>query len=281
MATATSLMDWIMSLLRDPNQQAAFQADPQGYAADNGFQNLSATDVHDALCLAADNQSASYDYRGGGGENSVHYPPPSHPGASGESGARYLNNYISNNYTTVDERSTNIDNSVNERINTGGGDFSQNIHNDPVVASGDGSVAAGGDIHDSTLTTGDRNVVGQGNNAVTGNDNTTAFGSGAATNANLSNAGFGDGAAASIGGNAEGQYTSNDTTTSVQGGDGATSVNAAGAGGSADQFADQSQTDSSTHSTYDDNSSTDSHNLANSDNTAQIDDSHNTAIHPT
>ena len=275
MATTTSLLDWILSLLRDPNQQAAFQADPQGYASEHGFSNLSAADVHDALCLAGDNQSQSYR---GDHDAHVHYPPPQHY-EHGESGAHYLRSYITNNYTSIDERSTNIDNSVHERVDTHGGDFSQSIHNDPVIASGDHAVAAGHDIRDSTLTTGNGNVVGDNNQAVTGDHNTTAFGSGAATNADLSHASFGDGAAPSIGGNADGHNEHNATNTSVHGGDGPTSVNAAGAHANAHAVDDQHATDSSTHSAFDDHSHTDSHSELNSHNQAHFDDSHNIDIH--
>jgi len=162
MTASTSLLAWIESLFRDPAAQTALLADPQGYAADHGFQNLSSADVHDALCLAADNRSASYDHDSG---NHVQLPPP--PARyDHEDGAHYLRSYVSNNYTTIDEHNTNIDNSVHQQVDTHGGDFSQEIHNDPVVASGDHSVAAGGDIRDSTLTTGDRNVVGNDNQAV-------------------------------------------------------------------------------------------------------------------
>jgi hypothetical protein len=275
MATTTSLLDWILSLLRDPAQQAAFQVDPQGYASDHGFSDLSAADVHDALCLAGDNQSQNYR---GDHDSHVHYPPPHHY-EHGESATHYLNSYITNNYTSIDARSTNIDDSVHQNVDTHGGDFSQNIHNDPVVASGDGAVAAGHDIRDSTLTTGDRNVVGDNNHAVTGSDNTTAFGTGAATNADLSHASFGDGAAASIGGNAEGHAEHNDTSTSVHGGDGPTSVNAAGDHANANAIDDQHSTDSSTHVVYDDHSHTDSHNELNSHDQAHLNDSHNTDIH--
>ena len=276
-SSTTSLLDWILNLLRDPDARADFQADPRAYAKDNGFENLSSSDVYDALCLIGDNQSASYDYRGGGD----HFPPPPHPSHRGDGdgdAARYLNNYITNNYTSIDDRDTNVDSSIHQKIDTDGGDFDQTIDNDPVIASGDGSVAAGGDIRDSTLTTGDGNVVGDNNQAVTGDDNTTAFGTGDATNASFDDARFGEGSAVSLGGNADGSSTDNDTTTSVRGGDGATSVNAAGADGNADLSANQSETDNSTDSNFDNHSSTDSHNDLNSHNQADISDDHSTSL---
>src|SRR4051812_17974334 len=133
---AMSLLEWIMDLLRDPEARAEFERDPEGYAHDHGFDNLSAADVHDALCLIADNDHHSHHDHGG------HYPPPHHYNHD-DDGASYLKSYVTNNYTTIEEHETNIDNSVHQNIDTDGGDFHQVIDNDPVVASGDGAVAAG------------------------------------------------------------------------------------------------------------------------------------------
>jgi hypothetical protein len=113
------------------------------------------------------------------------------PAESHEAAAQYLNAYVTNNY--IDDRDTIVDNSVNQQIDTGGGDFDQDIDIDSTTASGDGAVAAGDDIENSTVTTGDDNqvgngnvegdgnVVGTGNQAVTGDHNTTSFGEGDAT----------------------------------------------------------------------------------------------------
>lgn len=290
-----SLLDWILDLLRDPDARDQFTSNPEQYAAQQGFEQLSAADVNDALCLAADSQFAGHEGRSG----NWHIPPPPPPPArdhdsghegrdhdsghrgdggehSGGDGAAYLRNYITNNYTTVEDHRTTIDNSVHQNIDTDGGSFDQVIDNDPVVASGEGSVAAGGDIRDSTVTSGEGNVVGDDNQAATGAGNTTAFGSGNATNATLDDVRFGDGAGVSLGGDASGTNSDSDTTTSVDNsGSGDTSVNAAGADGAANQYADQAQQDDSTHSNYEDNSTTGNYNEANSHNSNTFDDSHN------
>ena len=181
MTTSTSLIDLIMSLLRDPAQRAAFQDDPEGFLASCG--DISPQDVKDAIDLADDRDSHS-------GGNHIHVPPAPHPhphpGESDhEAAVRYLNTYVTNNYT-IDDR--DIDNSVHQNVDTDGGDFDQDIHN--VSNSGDGAVVAGDDIDGSTITTGDHNQVGDGNvaghgnvvgdnnNAVTGDDNNASFGSG-------------------------------------------------------------------------------------------------------
>jgi hypothetical protein len=273
MATSTSLLDWLLDLLRDPASRAAFQADPQGYLNTCGFHDVSGRDLHEALTLISD------DDHHGHSDHDVHYPPPHHY-EHGDTAEHVLRNYITNNYTTIEEHNTNIDDSVHQNIDTHGGDFNQVIDNDPVVASGDGAVAAGGNIDHSTLTTGDGNVVGDGNHAVTGDDNTTAFGSGDATNANLHNVHTGDGSGLSLGGDATGHTTDNDTTTSVHNsGSGATSVDAAGAHGYADQYANQSEHNDSTHSNYHDDSHNDSHNDYNSANSDHFNDSHDVDIH--
>jgi hypothetical protein len=271
----TNLLEWILSLLRDPEARADFLADPNGYANDHGFSNLSSADVHDALCLASDNDHAHSDH-------GVHYPAPKHydHNSDDHDGSHYLRNYITNNYTQIDEHNTYVDDSVHQNIDTDGGDFHQTIDNDPVIASGDGAVAAGGDIRDSTVTTGDGNVVGDGNHAVTGDNNTTAFGSGNATNADLGNSHFGDGGSLSIGGDASGHNENNDTSTAVHNsGSGSTSVNAAGDHGDAHQYANQSESNDSTHSNYEDSSHSDSHDDVNSGNHASYDDSHDTDVH--
>jgi hypothetical protein len=270
MTSTLSLLDWIMSLLEDKDARAQFQADPGGYTARSGFTELSGADVHDALCLAADRAPAHSDH-------ATHLPSPSHH--HGESGHRYLDHYI-NHYETIEKHDTFLDNSVHQDIDTGGGDFDQHLDNDPVVASGDGAVAAHGDIRDATLTSGHGNVVGNDDHAVTGDGGSTAFGSGAANSADLGHSSLGDGGSLSIGGAADGHNTASDTTTAVHGsGSGSTSVNASGPEGHANSYADQHEQDSSRHSHYDNDSSTDHHDTLNSGNSGHYEDSHDYSNH--
>jgi hypothetical protein len=111
--TGTTLLDWIQNILRDPTERAAFQADPDDYADRHGFGDLSPTDVHDALWLIADNQNTSWEH----GNGQVHFPPPTpihqHTDAGG-----YLNSYITYNYTAIDTRDTDVDNSVHQDVDT-------------------------------------------------------------------------------------------------------------------------------------------------------------------
>jgi hypothetical protein len=272
---AESLLDWILDLLRNSDERNAFQADPDRYAAEHGFAAVNAGDVHDALCVAADSASAHSDHR-----HSEHHVAPPHHYSHHTNPVHYLHQYVTNNYTTIEEHTTNIDDSIHQNVDTHGGDFNQVIDNDPVVASGDGAVAAGGDIRDSTVTPGSGNVVGDDNHAITGDDNSTAFGSGDATTASFDHVRTGSGSGLTLTGDATGHDTDNNTATQVHAsGSGPTSVDAAGPHANASQYADQADHNNSTHSNYSDHSDTSLHNTYDSNNSGHYADSHDTDYH--
>lgn len=190
MTAPASLLEIIMNLLRDPSAQAAFQADPGGWLASCGAGSVTPEQIHDALTLVNE--------RADGPGHHVPPPPAPHPGeGSHEVAIRYLNTYVENTY--VDDRDTTIDSSLHQHIDTGGGDFDQDIDSHAVYATGDGAVAAGGDIEDSTVVTGNDNLVGsgniRGNNNVQGDDNQVVSGTG-----NTAGFGSGDVASSHVGG---------------------------------------------------------------------------------
>lgn len=221
MAETLSLLEFIRELLFNDELRQDFADNPEGTLADHGLENLSPDDVHDALVLVEDNQTADFsrDYNTGGNTVASFTPPPpvvhhADGGDSHQQAVEYLNTYVTNNFTTIDDRDTITDNSINQQIDNRGGVFDQDIDIDSVVASGDGAVAAGDDIEDSTIVTGDDNQVGDGNvrgdgnlvgddndgnlvgdgdgnvvgddnQAVTGDDNTTSFGDGDATSVDV------------------------------------------------------------------------------------------------
>jgi hypothetical protein len=218
MTTSTSLIDMILKLLSNPSELAAFQENPESYLDACGAGDVTPADLHDALVLADDQDGdVSREHHTGG--NHIQLPPappvphPTHGESEHEAAVRYLNTYVTNNY--VDDRDTIVDNSVNQQVDTHGGDFDQDIDVHSTVASGDGAVAAGGDIENSTVTTGDGNQVGDGNikgdgnvvgdenQAVTGDGNTTSFGSGNASSTDVGHdLTVGDGGAFASGGSA-------------------------------------------------------------------------------
>ncbi|GAA1319425.1 hypothetical protein [Pseudonocardia xinjiangensis] len=225
MTTSTSLLDLLFSLFRDPEAMASYREDPQTYLSTCG--DITPEDLRDALLLLEDSQDADSDREytsgngsNGGGNHNVHVPPhvpDKHHGESDrDATVRYLNTYITNNH--IDERDTVVDNSVHQQVDTHGGDFDQDIDVDSTVASGDGSVAAGEDIENSSIVSGDRNQVGQGNTsgdgnivgddntAIKGDDNTAAFGLGDANNSSFGDVGVDRGGALSVGDTATGDY---------------------------------------------------------------------------
>jgi hypothetical protein len=189
--STTNLLELLLNLLRDPS---AYREDPEGFLSSCG--DVSPEDIREALLLLQDRQDADFGREYNSGGNVIHVPPPPpaaepEPGESNhEAAVRYLDTYVTNNY--IDDRDTNIDNSTNLQVETDGGDFDADIDVDSVVASGDGSVAAGDDIEDSDITTGDDNTVGDGN--IDGDDNTSIDGDdNEVVNGDDNITGFGDG----------------------------------------------------------------------------------------
>ncbi|WP_219413875.1 hypothetical protein [Pseudonocardia nigra] len=220
MSENLTLLEFIRELLFNVEMRDYFAAEPEKALEEHGLGHLTADDVHDALVLInEEDQDADFSREYNTGGNHVEALPiavpaaPAHHGDDHGSAIEYINRYITNNH--VDDRDTTVDNSVNQQIDTDGGDFDQDIDIDSTVASGDGAVAAGDDIEDSTIVTGDDNqvgdgnvagngnVVGDGNQAVTGNDNTTSFGSGDANSVEVGDdLTVGDGAGFATGGSA-------------------------------------------------------------------------------
>ena len=234
MSLQTTLIEFIKQLLGTGSESIQlrdyFAKDPQGALNEYGLGHLTPEDVHDAMVLVQDNDTVSFDRHYDTGAHfgstsnwlgTAAAPPASewhqpgrdggHDGHRGWDGggkhhdpAEHVREHVTNNYVTnnYDDRDTIVDNSVNQNIDTHGGNVHQSFDNNSVTASGDGSVAAGHDISGSTVTTGDDNVVGQGNNVVKGDGNTTAFGSGSA--AKVDHVSADNGGAVSVGGDAEG-----------------------------------------------------------------------------
>ena len=205
-----SLIEFIRKLLSSTDLQHAFKEDPEKALASVGLADVHAHDVKDALTLVHEDSAEPAHHEGHKDHDSGHdkgAPEPHHQ----ESAAEYVNRYIHNSF----EKNTLVDHSLHQDVDTDGGNFDQELDFHPVSASGDGAVAAGGDIRDSTITTGhgnqvgdgnikgDGNVVGNGNHAVTGDHNTTGFGSGAVTSTEAGgDINVGAGAAFSSGGDA-------------------------------------------------------------------------------
>lgn len=149
---ADALIAFILSLLRDPDAAEKFTDDPEGAMAENGVQGASLADVRDVKPVIFDHPQVG--------------PKPSTPSVAPSGGepnevvAEIVR--IMNQFTTVDARSTIVDQSVNQNIWTEGGDVTQLFDQEAVIASGDQAVAAGNDAstldQDLDVTVGDVTV---------------------------------------------------------------------------------------------------------------------------
>ncbi|MBF0673085.1 MAG: IniB N-terminal domain-containing protein [Salinibacterium sp.] len=140
---ADALMAFILSLLRDPNAAAEFKEDPEGSMAANGVQGACMADLRAV-------KPVIYDHP----EVEPRPPTPSVLGSTTEPNEVVGEIVrIMNQFTTVDARSTMVDQSVNQNIWTQGGDVTQLFDQEAIIASGNNAVAAGADAstHDEDL----------------------------------------------------------------------------------------------------------------------------------
>ncbi len=145
---ANALIEFILSLLRDPAAREEFDADPDAALANAGLANVSATDVcavapviyhrPDVQPAPAPAPAPSYsggDGGGGGGGWSNRYEPPA---------VQEVKNIL-HQMTHVTNNNTVIDQSVNQNI-WAKGDVMQVFDQSAVVATGEGAMAAGKDL---------------------------------------------------------------------------------------------------------------------------------------
>ncbi|MGH3795656.1 MAG: IniB N-terminal domain-containing protein [Pseudonocardiaceae bacterium] len=171
MTMATSLMDFILSLLQDDHAKAAFAANPDKALHDAGLSGVCGQDVSDAMSYVAEYHPVSFvgnrEYNVG--NTAVSQTASSHEPDVHATAVHQLE-YVSNNYSYVDSHDTIIDKSVNQNI-WNSGSLTQSFDDHSVTAT-DHSVAAGDDIVGSNVATGNHDVTGNGND--TGNTTTTS-----------------------------------------------------------------------------------------------------------
>ncbi|MEJ1089303.1 IniB N-terminal domain-containing protein [Microbacterium sp. Mu-80] len=152
---ADALIAFILSLLRDPNAAESFAAQPSATLANNGLQDVCMADVAAVRPVIIDNPRV------------VHHdtpPPPPPPGPDDGDNTETVREIVRmvQQFTTVDARSTIVDQSVNQNIWTEGGDVTQVFDQEANVASGDDSIAAGDDVSvvdsDLDVTVGDVSI---------------------------------------------------------------------------------------------------------------------------
>lgn len=170
---ADALIEFILSLMQDPEQAQKFNDHPEQTLADAGLSGISAADVCAVAPVVAEYPHVM---------PSPPHPMPPRPG--GNTVVKEIHN-ITNSLSYIDARSTVIDQSTNQNIWTNGGDVTQTFDQSAVTASGDGSVAAGSGV-DITNSQDHSLHVNAGNDANLGSTVTTTHNDGSynsATNA--------------------------------------------------------------------------------------------------
>lgn len=152
---ADALIEFILSLLRDPDTAAQFDDDPRGALAARGLSNVSAADVCAVAPVVIDRPMVLASASPQSPTPTTHSPDPV---------VRQIQDIVQN-FQWVDDRDTVVDQSVNQNI-WAEGDVTQVFDQDATVASGDDAIAAGEDVaidqsedNSTTITAGgDANV---------------------------------------------------------------------------------------------------------------------------
>ncbi|WP_460774512.1 IniB N-terminal domain-containing protein [Microbacterium sp. GXF7504] len=157
-AVADALIEFILSLLRDPAAAAEFAEEPDAALGARGLSNVGYEDV----CAVA---PVVMEKAAGTAMSPSPVRPPVDPVTPPTPAVREILNIV-NNLAYVDDRDTIVDQSVNQNI-WAGGDVTQIFDNEAVVSTGDSSIAAGDDVSfeenydlSTNITAGDDAVLG-------------------------------------------------------------------------------------------------------------------------
>ncbi|KAA9135506.1 IniB N-terminal domain-containing protein [Microbacterium caowuchunii] len=158
---ADALIEFILSLLRDPDAAAEFDADPGGAMSSRGLTNVRYDDVCAVAPVVVDRAAV------------VPRPDPAPAPAPQPSPDPVINEIrsIVNNFAWIDDRDTIVDQSVNQNI-WAEGDVTQNFDQAAIVASGDDAIAAGDDV-DIDQSRDDSTTITAGGDANVGNETTS------------------------------------------------------------------------------------------------------------
>lgn len=209
---SATIMEFLNNIFGDEAERSAYLADPSGYLTDHGLGDLSCADFDDAIVAFVENSGRDDVNLGGTFTNTVPHDGESDHEAITRHLTEVVNNY-GDTYITNEDNDVYNDQSFNGTV-IADGDVT--FDNDIVSASGDGAVAAGDDIEDSNIVTGDDNVIGNNNNVGDG-----AFGAGSVAGGVTVDDG---GAFANNGSNAAGSQDDNSTTTSNDNDDNSTTT---------------------------------------------------------
>jgi len=156
---ADALIEFILSLLRDPDALAEFEEDPHAALAGRGLNSVTAADVCAVAPVVIERASVA-----------AQPASPARPDTpSVDPVVREVQNIV-NNFAWVDDSDTIVDQSVNQNI-WADGDVTQVFDQEANVASGDDAIAAGDDV-DIDQSEDNSTTITAGDDANVGNDTT-------------------------------------------------------------------------------------------------------------
>jgi hypothetical protein len=100
-AQPLSLLEFLRGLQTDAAFRSAFTADPAATIVEHGLGGLSPDDIHDALVLVEDNETADFDHDYDAAASAVHPAPPP-AGGEDEPVAQYLSQYLATTFSGAD-----------------------------------------------------------------------------------------------------------------------------------------------------------------------------------
>jgi len=168
LTAATSLLDFILNLLKDPQAQAEFRASPEHVLAANGLTGVCAADIHDVLPLVTDNRFVEL--------TSSHATSPSVVPTAGDNGVHAAIQYLRHITCTYRYDDHGAHGTDLGHVNIWAlGDVPQTFDDSHVVTGGPGTPSAGGapgtgtwgdghgnSGHDSNLSYGDHSSLVHG-----------------------------------------------------------------------------------------------------------------------
>ncbi|GAA5038172.1 IniB N-terminal domain-containing protein [Microbacterium fluvii] len=157
---ADALIEFILSLLRDPEESERFNATPSAVLAERGLSGITAQDVCAVAPVVAERPQVVL----------AEHPAQPATHVAADPVVREIQT-VTNNLSWIDDRDTIVDQSVNQNI-WADGDVTQTFDQSAVLATGDGAIAAGDDVSLSQTEDNSTDITA-GGDANVGNETTT------------------------------------------------------------------------------------------------------------
>jgi hypothetical protein len=146
-----SLLDFLRGLQTDEAFRSAFTANPEAAIVEHGLGGLSPDDIHDALLLVEDNETADFDHDYDAAASAVHLAPPLSAGED-QPAAQYLSQYLATTFSGADApvadrwSTEDVDSDLDLDARFASGDATGATHDGIGFGEGAGALAAAADL---------------------------------------------------------------------------------------------------------------------------------------